>query len=326
VEPFRVSCQTISIIIPTRDRPDVLLEVLLALEKQSVNKDYFEVLIVDDGSRVPVEGVLDKTQKLQAKVFRQGRLGPAKARNVGIQHAKHDLLLFINDDTIPAGDLLAQHLLAHSDSPLHNIAVLGKVEWSSEIPCNFVMRHITEYGHQQFAFNDFEHGSFLGFLQFYTANLSIKRKFLHLSKERFNEEFVEACYEDLELGYRLQERHKLRILYHEPAVVFHKHQIDLDSFYRRQHMAGRMKMIFARLHPDAFSDLETHSGDFPSGSSIPQEFAFFFSELESLRLAVTDNEELSKLLEKLEHRFLLQVFEFALQSGISYYREQLRRQ
>jgi len=81
----------ISVIIPTYNEEDVILDCLKSLMKQSY-KD-FEVIVVDDGST-------DKTvEKLTGViVLHQKHLGAGAGRNLGAKNAKGDILVFVDAD------------------------------------------------------------------------------------------------------------------------------------------------------------------------------------------------------------------------------------
>ena len=66
------------------------------------------MLVVDDGSPEPVEDTLrDAAPGLAVRCFRQERGGPARARNLGMQHASGELIAFTDDDCIPEPEWLA---------------------------------------------------------------------------------------------------------------------------------------------------------------------------------------------------------------------------
>jgi glycosyltransferase involved in cell wall biosynthesis len=88
---------TTSIIVPTRDRPDRLRACLKLLREQAAD----EVLVVDDGSRDEA-AVAGAARAGGARLVRQQPAGVATARNTGIEHASGDLLLFTDDDCVPA--------------------------------------------------------------------------------------------------------------------------------------------------------------------------------------------------------------------------------
>ena len=83
----------VSIIIPTYNRVDRLKSVVSALERQ-VSTACFEVIIVSDGSTDETDQFLSTySQPLDFKALFQNNQGPAAARNLGIAHAKGDIIL-----------------------------------------------------------------------------------------------------------------------------------------------------------------------------------------------------------------------------------------
>ena len=106
----------ISVIIPTCNRPDQLRDCLTALTRQTYPRSSFEVVIVDDGSEPPIDGIAtDYSDKLDVRVIRQARQGPAAARNFGVTSARGNLIAFTDDDCRPAADWL-ERLLARLDA------------------------------------------------------------------------------------------------------------------------------------------------------------------------------------------------------------------
>jgi len=85
----------ISIIIPTKNRSEILLASLNELMKATVFLTNFEVIIVDDGSDVLVNLPSDARN---FKVVRNIGKGVASARNYGAGLAKSELLWFLDDD------------------------------------------------------------------------------------------------------------------------------------------------------------------------------------------------------------------------------------
>jgi GT2 family glycosyltransferase len=103
----------ISVIIPTRDRGRDLARCLGGLERQDAPELLTEVIVVDDHSAVPVDGAAFAGHALPVVVARNGgRPGPAAARNIGARAATGDVLAFLDDDAVPAGDWL-RRLHAH---------------------------------------------------------------------------------------------------------------------------------------------------------------------------------------------------------------------
>ncbi len=70
----------ISVVVPTCGRPELLARCLAALEKQTLARNEYEIIVVDDRSRT----------------------GPAAARNRGWRKAQAEIIAFTDDDTEPA--------------------------------------------------------------------------------------------------------------------------------------------------------------------------------------------------------------------------------
>lgn len=90
-----------SVIIPSRDRPKLLQQCLTSLEKQSLNANNFEVIVVDDGSKEPLNKLLHSYKPaFSFVVLCQKNAGPASARNLGARAAKGKILAFLDDDCV----------------------------------------------------------------------------------------------------------------------------------------------------------------------------------------------------------------------------------
>lgn len=88
-----------SIVVAVYQRQEELRELLSSLKNQS-DKD-FEILVIDDGSPVPLEKVVNDFQPdLKIKYFRKENSGPAKSRNYGMERADGNYFIFLDSDTI----------------------------------------------------------------------------------------------------------------------------------------------------------------------------------------------------------------------------------
>lgn len=241
----------ISVIIPTFNRGETLKKALVSLERQSVPKENFEVLIIDDGS---FDNILTETSELIKKVninttlLVQKHSGPAKARNLGIQNAKYEIVLIINDDTICTNDLLSEHLNFHQKYHQIEAGVLGYVTWSPDIEITPFMRWLERRG-PQFSYHKIK-GEKAYWYQLWTCNISFKKSFL-LENKLFDEDFPYAAWEDVELGYRLYKK-GLRLYYNKKAVGFHYHYTDLDSMKNKMKIHGKSALIIKRKVPKKY--------------------------------------------------------------------------
>ena len=236
-----------SVVIPTFERPDTLLQVLEALGRQAGSVD-FEVVVVDDGSRDDTPERLDAiSPPYPFRSFRQENSGPAAARNRGIEEARGRWVLFLGDDTVPEPDLLAVHARAHDEPRTHPVAVLGYTTWPRHRRVSPFLHHINEYG-LQFGYGLIEDPEAVPFNFFYTSNISLPRALLRAAG-LFDTTFPHAAWEDIEIAYRMM-RMGMKILYRPAAVARHYHDITFDSFRRRQEKAGEAAAIFFEKHPE----------------------------------------------------------------------------
>ncbi|MGE5638710.1 MAG: glycosyltransferase family 2 protein [Clostridia bacterium] len=80
----------VSVVVPTCGRPDLLKRCLAALERQSLARHAYEIIVVEDAKRE----------------------GPATARNRGWRQARASIVAFTDDDCVPERSWLAAGLTA----------------------------------------------------------------------------------------------------------------------------------------------------------------------------------------------------------------------
>jgi len=128
----------LSVVIPTKNRREILMATLRALAKQRGLDGRFEVIVADDGS---TDGSADLVRGSVFESFDQRVLtldagGPARARNHGIAVAESDRVLLLGDDTVPTPLALSGHLKAAAGREL---AVQGRIDWDPRQPVTDVM-------------------------------------------------------------------------------------------------------------------------------------------------------------------------------------------
>ena len=241
----------ISVIIPTHNREDILQLTLKGYQDQSLHKNDFEIILVNDHGRKEELGkvVQDFSSKLQLTFFEnEGTNGPGAARNLAIRASKGEIVLITGDDIIPHSDLLELHVHEHRKYSELETAFVGLNSWHSDLDLTWLMKHIVGAGGQQFNYNEMRDGEPVPFDRFYTSNVSIKRRFLAGMENLFNPWFRLAAFEDIELAYRLHLR-GMQLRYIEGAVGYHYHQMNIRTMSERQRRCGRMLTIMAQMHP-----------------------------------------------------------------------------
>src|SRR5437870_10533946 len=88
-----------SVIVPTRNRLEQLCACLRSLAAMDYPRDRFEVIVVDDESREPLDALAAQFEDvLHLSILRKKHEGPATARNHGAVHANGKFLAFTDDD------------------------------------------------------------------------------------------------------------------------------------------------------------------------------------------------------------------------------------
>lgn len=86
----------VSIIIPHLNTPEALVRCLQSLSIQTLDHGDFEILVIDNGSRMSLDPVAAAWPEV--KFLREPTPGPGPARNLGVRHAAADILAFIDAD------------------------------------------------------------------------------------------------------------------------------------------------------------------------------------------------------------------------------------
>ncbi|MCE0483875.1 MAG: glycosyltransferase family 2 protein [Methylacidiphilales bacterium] len=91
----------ISVVICTHNpREEYLNRVLQALRGQTLPPDQWELLVVDNASKVPVASSFDLSWHPQGRMLKEEKLGKMNAWFKGISEAKGEILIFVDDDTV----------------------------------------------------------------------------------------------------------------------------------------------------------------------------------------------------------------------------------
>ena len=95
-----------SFIIPVYNRPDEIDELLDSLTRFT-STITFEVVVVEDGSSITCEAIIEKYQsKLDISYYFKPNSGPGDSRNYGMRVAKGDYFLILDSDCkLPASYL-----------------------------------------------------------------------------------------------------------------------------------------------------------------------------------------------------------------------------
>ncbi|MDX1614569.1 MAG: glycosyltransferase [Candidatus Promineifilaceae bacterium] len=241
----------LSVIIPTHQRNGSLKTLLLALEEQSLPPSRYEVVVAVDGQVAETVSLLRTLQPSYRLHWLVGSSqGPGAARNRGVAMARGRLLLFLDDDMLPAPELLATHLHAHADHASR--LGLGQVRVWPRQPLSAWERYLNdqfETHYDKMACPDHQPT----FWDCLSGNLSLTRQ-LFLGSGGFDPVFGQGKHEDIELGYRL---HALGVQFHylPEALSYHRFAKSQAAGLRDSRRNGASSLQFVRRFPELFPQL-----------------------------------------------------------------------
>ena len=244
----------LSIILPTYNRLARLQRVLSGLERQTYPLAEAEVIVISDGSSdgtnewlaaagaPPPHAALPDGPHASLRLvpILQANQGVAAARNAGLARATGDLVLFIDDDVVPAPQLIAEHLATHAAEGA-GVVVLGPML----TPPDFHMQPWVRWEQAMLAkqYADMMAGHWAPTArQFYTGNTSLARRYL-VESGGFDPAFRRA--EDVELAYRLARR-GVRFVFNPNAIGYHYAERSFNSWLQIPYVYGRNDVIFTR--------------------------------------------------------------------------------
>jgi len=230
-----------SIIIPTYNRLGILEKCLRALESQTYEQPIteYEVIVVDDGSTDDTIPWLEAnvTEFPHLQLWPQSHQGPAAARNLGVEVARGNFIIFIDSDLVVTDNFLQAHAntLIKYGKKSNRIFTYGRVINT----CNFDFPSLEPY-----KLTDFSAAFFA------TGNVAIARHWL-IEAGLFDTNFQEYGWEDLELGIRLKKL-GLKLIKCSEAVGYHWHPPfsleQLPKMIEREIQRGKMGILFYQKH------------------------------------------------------------------------------
>lgn len=229
-----------SLIIPVYNRPQELEELLQSLALQS--KKNFEVIVVEDGSTVPADKVVDQYKDiLDIKYFTKSNSGPGQTRNFGAERACGDYFIVLDSDCIIPPAYIAEIEKELMESPCEAWGGPDKAHDSFTDVQKAINYSMTSF---------FTTGGIRGgkkkLDKFYprSFNMGIKadmyRSLSGFSPMRFGE--------DIDFSIRLYQN-KARVRLFPEAWVFHKRRVDFRKFFKQVYNFGIARINLEKRHP-----------------------------------------------------------------------------
>ena len=231
-----------SFVIPVYNRPDETDELLESLAQQTLRD--FEVLVVEDGSQITCQQVVQKhAAQMPIKYFCKPNSGPGQTRNYGAERSQGEYLIFLDSDCVlPPGYLEAVEKEL-SASPCD---AFGGPDRSH--PSFTPVQKAISYSMTSFFTTGGIRGGKKKLDKFYPRSFnmgisaSLYRKLGGFSKMRFGE--------DIDLSIRIfQSGARCRLF--PQAWVWHKRRTDLRKFFRQVHNSGIARINLYKKYPSS---------------------------------------------------------------------------
>ncbi|UCG72780.1 MAG: glycosyltransferase [Chromatiales bacterium] len=230
---------TYSIVIPTHARPRSLAIALDGITRLDWPMDDYEVIVIDDGSPAGNESVAQEfSGRLNLRLIRQARQGPAGARNTGAEHAQGRFLAFLDDDCVPDPDWLRALHRAFASDPQ---ALMGGNTRNA-----LADNSCSAAAHQISVFLCHHQTGVTGEPKFFTSNNIALSAAVFARVGGFNRAFSRPAGEDRDFCRRLA-RCGYRLRFVPDAMVLHAHALSLRGFWRQNFNYGRGAAVFHRL-------------------------------------------------------------------------------
>lgn len=235
-----------SVIIATFNRGESLARMLNELAAQSVERQRFEVVVVDDGSKDPAAPFAKPFEdRVNVRVIRQANGGVAAARQRGAREARGRILCFLDDDMVLHPEYLAAHLAVHGDRA--DRVVMGRLRADANIAEMPLFERFFAHMLERFADEWTSGKTKLRGDWLYTGNVSMPKE-LFLQVGGFDADFLRI--EDAELGVRLEKAGAEFLCTNEGYSIHASDHASLDKWLARSVMDGVYWTKVARKHPD----------------------------------------------------------------------------
>ena len=231
-----------SVIIPVYNRPDEVDELLQSLTAQHFKG--FEVVVVEDGSSVPCEKIVNQYQgKLDIHYYNKSNSGPGQTRNYGAERSNGEYLIILDSDCIlPEGYLDA---LEKELQPAPADAFGGPDRAHSSFTD---IQKAINYSMTSFFTTGGIRGGKKKMDKFYprSFNMGVRREVYQALGGFSNMRFGE----DIDFSIRIfKGGYQCRLF--PDAWVYHKRRTDFKKFFKQVHNSGIARINLYKKYPES---------------------------------------------------------------------------
>jgi glycosyltransferase involved in cell wall biosynthesis len=218
-------------VVPAYNAMATLSGCLASLQKQDRIPD--EIIVVDDGSTDETGSV---AQRFGAKVIRQEHHGAAAARNLGIQQAQGEIVLFTDADCAPASNWVSEMLGPFADPGVAGVKGAYRTR-QNEVVARLVQQEFEE------RYDRLERLASIDLIDTYAAafRTCVLRQIGGFEPALPHNEDVELSYGLAGAGYKL--------MFNRRAAVYHRHPVTWGAYISTKIKRGFWRMVVYRFHP-----------------------------------------------------------------------------
>lgn len=230
-----------SVIVPVYNRPDELRELLESLTAQS-RKD-FEVIIVEDGSTVSSEEVVQEySKRLPVTYYFKPNSGPGPSRNFGYAHARGIYFVVFDSDCVLPPSYFEAVDQALKTEALDAWGGPDRAHERFTIP-----QRAMAYTMSSFLTTGGIRGGKkrIGWFQPRSFNMGISRQVFDATGGFQFDRFAE----DIEFSIRMKKA-GFRTGLIQDAYVFHKRRATFYQFFRQVFNFGKGRALVGKAHPE----------------------------------------------------------------------------
>lgn len=240
-----MSNKRVSLVIATYNRGQLLKQLIDDIGQQTYPADNFEVIVVDDGSKEPVEPWLKNIKTpFEMRIITQKNAGPARARHHGVEQARGDIIVITDDDMRLDKDFLKEHIRTHDAGAT---VVLGQICPAPNLDHMPVFERFHAYQLERFV-QGVERGRIeIHGVHVCTGNISF-RKQDYLDVGGFDRSLGRS--EDRELGVRLEKAGGKLVFAVDAKCIHESDHSDLKVWLKRAFNYGVFDRRIATKHPD----------------------------------------------------------------------------
>lgn len=274
----------LSVIIPTANNLSFLKNTVKSLEEQSLDKNFFEVLIMDESSNNLTFNFVDDFKRksdLNLKYYYHNLPGLHVGRNEGARKASGDILIFLDDDILASQDYLKNiYECLENDDKI--VLMTGKIlpKFEIDLVPEWIQYFWKEEGNIKYLWelSLLDAGNKIREISsnfVFGCNFIIKKDiFISLKgsyPDIFSKEFIKYSGAGETLLANEVEKKGYKIIYYPDALIYHvsgEKRLNKEYFFKRHFIMGIQH---------SYQDIRISSKKIPVKKILKDFFVFFRS-------------------------------------------------